>query len=79
VHRGDRHLPRLRKLRSRPGRNRGRLAVHLTDEAVEVIALGARKGLSTDICPLVALSLARWGHTNRAHLHDRGPSIFVFD
>jgi hypothetical protein len=39
----------------------------------------ARKGLSVDICPLVALSLARWGHTTRAHLHDRGPSIFVFD
>jgi hypothetical protein len=39
----------------------------------------ARKGLSTDICPLVALSLARWGYTTRAHLHDRGPSIFVFD
>jgi hypothetical protein len=39
----------------------------------------ARKGLSTDICPLVALTLARWGHTTRAHLHDRGPSIFVFD
>jgi hypothetical protein len=39
----------------------------------------ARKGLSVEICPLVALSLARWGHTTRAHLHDRGPSIFVFD
>jgi len=39
----------------------------------------ARKGLSVDICPLVALSLARWGHTTRAHLHDRGPGIFVFD
>jgi hypothetical protein len=39
----------------------------------------ARKGLSTDICPLVAVSLARWGYSTRAHLHDRGPSIFVFD
>jgi hypothetical protein len=39
----------------------------------------ARKGLSTDICPLVALSLARWGFVTRAHLHDRGPGIFVFD
>jgi hypothetical protein len=39
----------------------------------------ARKGLSTDLCPLVALSLARWGHTTRAHLHDRGPGIYVFD
>jgi hypothetical protein len=36
----------------------------------------ARKGLSTDICPLVAVSLARWGHATRAHLHDREPSVF---
>jgi len=39
----------------------------------------ARKGLSTDICPLVALSLARWGYVTRAHLHHREPGIFVFD
>lgn len=39
----------------------------------------ARKGLSTDICTLVGLSLARWGWVTRAHLHARGPSIFVFD
>jgi len=39
----------------------------------------ARKGLSTDICPLVALSLARWGWVTRAHLDDRGPFLFVFD
>jgi hypothetical protein len=39
----------------------------------------ARKGLSVDICPLVALSLARWGHTTRAHLHAPGPAIYVFD
>ncbi len=39
----------------------------------------ARKGLSTDICPLVALSLARWGWVTRAHLADRGPFLFVFD
>jgi hypothetical protein len=37
----------------------------------------ARKGLSTDITPLVAVSLARWGHATRAHLHNRGPSIYV--
>jgi hypothetical protein len=37
----------------------------------------ARKGLSTDICPLVALSLARWGHTTRAHLATREPSIYI--
>ena len=35
----------------------------------------ARKGLSTDITPLVAVSLARWGHTTRAHLHNRELSI----
>ncbi len=39
----------------------------------------ARKGLSVDICPLVALTLARWGHATRAHLHDRGPAIYVLD
>ena len=39
----------------------------------------ARKGLSTDICPLVALSLARWGYVTRAHLQNREPGIFVFD
>jgi len=39
----------------------------------------ARKGLSTDICPLVALSLARWGYITRAHLQNREPGIFVFD
>jgi hypothetical protein len=37
----------------------------------------ARKGLSTDICPLVAVSLARWGHATRAHLHNRGPGIYI--
>ena len=36
-----------------------------------------RKGLSTDITPLVAVSLARWGHATRAHLHNREPSIYV--
>jgi hypothetical protein len=39
----------------------------------------ARKGLSVDICPLVALSLARWGWATRAHLHAPGPAIYVFD
>ena len=38
---------------------------------------GARKGLSVDICPLVAVSLARWGHATRAHLHNRGPGIYL--
>jgi hypothetical protein len=37
----------------------------------------ARKGLSTDITPLVAVSLARWGHGTRAHLHNREPSIYL--
>jgi hypothetical protein len=40
-------------------------------------ALDARTGLSTDICPLVAVSLARRGHATRAHLHNRGPSIYL--
>jgi hypothetical protein len=39
----------------------------------------ARKGLQVDICPLVALTLARWGHATRAHLYDQGPAIYVFD
>jgi hypothetical protein len=37
----------------------------------------ARKGLSTDITPLVAVSLARWGHATRAHLHNREPAIYL--
>jgi hypothetical protein len=37
----------------------------------------ARKGLSVDICPLVAVTLAAWGHASRAHLHQQGPSIYV--
>jgi hypothetical protein len=37
----------------------------------------ARKGLSVDICPLVAVTEAAWGHATRAHLHTRGPSIYV--
>jgi hypothetical protein len=37
----------------------------------------ARKGLSVDICPLVALSLARWGHATRAHLDRGGVSAYV--
>jgi hypothetical protein len=36
----------------------------------------ARKGLSTDICPLVAVSLARWGHATRAHKHNPGLSVY---
>jgi hypothetical protein len=36
----------------------------------------ARRGLSVDICPLVAVSLARWGHATRAHKHNPGPSIY---
>jgi hypothetical protein len=36
----------------------------------------ARRGLSVDICPLVAVSLARWGHATRAHKYNRGPSIY---
>jgi hypothetical protein len=35
----------------------------------------ARRGLSVDISPLVAVSLARWGYATRAHLHNREPSI----
>jgi phage terminase large subunit-like protein len=30
--------------------------------------LWARKGLSVDICPLVAVTLAAWGHATRGHL-----------
>ena len=37
----------------------------------------ARKGMSTDICPLVAVTEAAWGHASRAHLHQQGPSIYV--
>jgi Phage Terminase len=37
----------------------------------------ARKGLSVDLCPLVALTLARWGHATRAHLDRGGVSAYV--
>jgi hypothetical protein len=37
----------------------------------------ARKGLSTDISPLVAATLATWGHATRAHKHDQGPNVFL--
>jgi hypothetical protein len=37
----------------------------------------ARRGLSVDISPLVAVSLARWGHATRAHKHNPGPSIYL--
>jgi len=37
----------------------------------------AREGLSTDITPLVAVSLARWGHATRAHLHTRELSVYL--
>jgi hypothetical protein len=37
----------------------------------------ARKGLSTDITPLVAVSLARWGHATRVHLHTRQLSVYL--
>ena len=36
----------------------------------------ARKGLSTDIASLVAVSLARWGHATRAHRFDREPTVY---
>jgi hypothetical protein len=36
----------------------------------------ARRGLSVDITPLVAVSLARWGHATRAHKYDREPSVY---
>jgi hypothetical protein len=36
----------------------------------------ARRGISVDICPLVAASLARWGHATRAHLHNRELSVY---
>jgi hypothetical protein len=48
--------------------------------ALDAAVAGAatrRKGLSTDITPLVSVSLARWGHTTRAHLHNREPSIYL--
>ena len=37
----------------------------------------ARWGLSVDISPLVAVSLARWGHATRAHLYNREPGIYL--
>jgi hypothetical protein len=37
----------------------------------------AREGRSTDLIPLVALSLARWGDATQAHLHNREPSSYV--
>jgi len=36
----------------------------------------ARRGLSVDISPLVAVSLARWGHAIRAHTYDREPAVY---
>jgi hypothetical protein len=36
-----------------------------------------RRGLSVDLSPLVTVSLARWGHATRAHLHNREPSIYL--
>jgi hypothetical protein len=36
----------------------------------------ARRGLTVDICPLVAISLASWGYATRAHLHNREPSVY---
>jgi hypothetical protein len=36
-----------------------------------------RRNTSTDVCPLVALTLARWGHATRAHLPRRGVSAYV--
>jgi hypothetical protein len=32
--------------------------------------------LSVDIAPLVAVSLARWGHATRAHAYDREPAVY---
>jgi hypothetical protein len=37
----------------------------------------ARRGLGVDICPLVAVTLARWGHATRAHLPRGGVSAYV--
>jgi hypothetical protein len=37
----------------------------------------ARRGLSVDISPLVAVSLARWGHATRAHKHNPGPNVYI--
>lgn len=37
----------------------------------------ARRGLWVDISPLVAVSLARWGHATRGYLHNREPSIYL--
>ena len=36
----------------------------------------ARRGLSVNIAPLVAASLARWGHATRAHTVDREPAVY---
>jgi hypothetical protein len=41
--------------------------------------LWARKGLSVDISPLVAVTLAAWGHATRAHLGDeKAPEPAIF-
>jgi hypothetical protein len=37
----------------------------------------ARRGLSVDICPLVAVSLARWGYATRAHLVGGMPAMYA--
>jgi hypothetical protein len=40
-------------------------------------AWARRRDVPVDICPLVALTLARWGHATRAHLPRGGVSAYV--
>jgi hypothetical protein len=37
----------------------------------------SRRAVSVDISPLVAVTLAAWGHAPRAHSYQREPSIYI--
>ena len=37
----------------------------------------SRRAVSVDISPLVAVTLAAWGHATRAHTYQREPSIYI--
>ncbi len=37
----------------------------------------SRRAVSVDISPLVAVTLASWGHATRAHTYQREPSIYI--
>jgi hypothetical protein len=66
-------------LRYRPGPHGPALVAAIAGAAKRPLGdswAWARRGLSVDISPLVAVSLARWGHATRAHKHSTGPSIY---